>query len=127
MNVERIQQEQLNEIANMPRGWDSYDALPINKRAILEARRIVSFMPGYWTIVPRSDGSLQLERHAGGLDIECVISGESPTPETRPVPDDRWIKHSEETCAKCEGRGWIPACDGPHGHEEPCECSTANR
>lgn len=71
----QAQQEQLNEIANMPRGWDSYDAAPINKRAILEARRIVSWMPDYWTIVPRSDGALQLERHAGGLDIECVLTG----------------------------------------------------
>lgn len=40
---------------------------------------------------------------------DCVAA------ETRPVPDDRWIKHSEETspvpaprgpCPECKGAGW---------------------
>lgn len=123
MNVERIQQEQLNEIANMPRGWDSYDAVPINKRAILEARRIVSFMPGYWTIVPRADGALQLERHAGGLDIECVISGESPTQETAVVLGMDLAKPGSDSTVL-----WCPNCKQivpPDAQTH--ECPTANR
>lgn len=28
---------------------------------------------------------------------------------------------SESLCSKCDGKGWIPACDGPAGFEEPCE------
>lgn len=129
----QAQQEQLNEIANMPRGWDSYDASPINKRAILEARRIVSWMPNYWTIVPRADGALQLERHAGGLNVECVITGDISTPETPPECPDCFGEgaipmstgYERRVCTYCNGSGRIASTD--HKGADCPQCTPANR
>lgn len=33
----------------------------------------------------------------------------------------------KEACLKCDGHGWVQQCDGPSGHEEPCECSAETR
>lgn len=34
------------------------------------------------------------------------------------------VPSTDADCLKCGDTGWIQACDGPDGFEEPCECST---
>ena len=66
---------QLLEISNLPAGWDSYSAKPIDRAAIYEARSLLDVLPGGdWTAVPMADGSVQLERHRDGFDIEIHVS-----------------------------------------------------
>lgn len=54
--------------------WDSYGANPVNPK-VLTAAMVVS---DNLTWVPTSNGGLQLEAHAGGVDMELELApGES--------------------------------------------------
>lgn len=68
-------------LRNLPRGWDSYGAKPIDIDCIQEAMRLLvqimkedSPVP---CVVPTAEGGVQLEWHQGGYDIEVEIA--SPT------------------------------------------------
>jgi hypothetical protein len=76
--------EKLNRMRDLPRGWDSYDACAIDERAINTALVLVQSLPGEWSAVPVSDGSVQLERHLMGVDIEirCTASNTCPSQRT---------------------------------------------
>lgn len=54
--------------------WDSYGASPIDPRAIQAAIDLIYCLPGTWVPIPCADGSVQLERHSGGFDMELLIS-----------------------------------------------------
>lgn len=54
--------------------WNSYNGKMISLKAIDAAKDLLCKLGDGWTPVPCSDGSVQLERHAGGLDIEIVVS-----------------------------------------------------
>jgi hypothetical protein len=56
--------------------WDSYGAKPMDKDVIAKAREMWNRAMQYgerWHAVPGSDGSIQLERHEDGCDIEITI------------------------------------------------------
>lgn len=46
--------------------WDSYGARPISGLALRTAENLM--------VVPMSDGGVQIELHAGGANVEIVIS-----------------------------------------------------
>jgi len=56
----------LGKLLQLPRDWNSYDALPIDIRAIRTAENIQA--------VPTNIGGVQLELHAGGVDVEVEIA-----------------------------------------------------
>lgn len=58
--------QRLDELGNLPPNWDSYGAPEIDKKCIDRARRFFDFM----SIVPCSDGGVQVEVHGGGVDME---------------------------------------------------------
>lgn len=65
----------LEEIRKLKADWDSYGAQPINYYAINLAKWIMQAgLPGTWVAVPGSDGSVQLEQHEHGRDIEICIA-----------------------------------------------------
>jgi len=64
----------LRQMAHLEKGWDSYGARPIDQRAIDRAVLMLDSLQGNWQAVPCSDGSVQLELHEGGFDIEITIS-----------------------------------------------------
>jgi hypothetical protein len=66
----------LEDMRKLEANWDSYGAPPINPRAIDKAYYLIGYLPGAWTPVPCTDGSLQLEHHAGGLSMELRIAVE---------------------------------------------------
>lgn len=66
--------EQLAEMRHLPPGWDSYGAPMINRGAIAEAQSLFGLLLGNWCVVPCPDGSVQIERHQGGYDVEIRIS-----------------------------------------------------
>lgn len=75
MDRKLIGYPQLAALAALEENWDSYGARPIDPRCIEYALFFIQTMPpGTWTPVPCSDGSIQLERHAGGMDLELSIS-----------------------------------------------------
>lgn len=63
----------LRELAALGANWDSYGAKPIDSRCIEHASYLMWIMPQWWTPVPCADGSLQLEMHTGGMDVEMSI------------------------------------------------------
>jgi hypothetical protein len=64
----------LREISELKENWDSYGGKPIRRECLEHALWLLKAMPNWWTPVPCSDGSIQLERHAGGMDFELLIS-----------------------------------------------------
>lgn len=69
----------LHVFMNLKKGWDSYDGLPVTVAAARDA--FVWFvqssdelgMKEAPHVVPGSDGSVQLEWHTGGRDIEVYF------------------------------------------------------
>jgi hypothetical protein len=61
--------DRLDDLAALKPGWDSYGAHAISPSAIEHARKLLR---GF-AVVPCCDGSLQLELHALGLDLEIYI------------------------------------------------------
>lgn len=70
---------QLAEMRHLLPNWDSYGASMIDRAAIAKAQELLpTLLPGPWQAVPCSDGSVQLEFHAGGFDIEIHVSNAVP-------------------------------------------------
>jgi hypothetical protein len=66
---------QIADLAKLEANWDSYGAVPIDPLCLEHASFFILAMPpSMWTPVPCSDGSVLLERHAGGVDMELHIS-----------------------------------------------------
>jgi hypothetical protein len=68
-----------DEVVGLPRGWDGYSAVPVSFgtaqfAAQMIERLCIPDVPAP-SIVPGSDGSLQVEWHAGGFDIELDVQG----------------------------------------------------
>lgn len=61
--------ERLKELEALKENWDTYGARPITKEAIEAARSFLSTL----TVVPCSDGGVQIEAHAIGIDVEIEI------------------------------------------------------
>jgi len=75
MNIEiNSINDRLDSFLNLPRRWDGYDGVPINKMAVLKAKEIASLLPCYnWQAVPCSSSAVQLEYHGDGFSIEIYI------------------------------------------------------
>jgi hypothetical protein len=75
----------LDDMVNLPKGWDGYDADPIEPEVIAKVKATFPTLPpGWWDAVPMSSGGVQLEQHAGGWDIEISIERarqSAPNPE----------------------------------------------
>jgi hypothetical protein len=72
--------EQLAWMRHLPANWDSYGAKMIDRGAINKAQALASKLVGPWDACPVHDGSVQLEQHADGYDIEIVISNANQQP-----------------------------------------------
>ncbi len=73
---------ELQRLAELPRGWDSYGAEPLSARA---AERCITWVFGALpdelaapSVVPMRDGGVQLEWHRGGVDFEIAIPPSGP-------------------------------------------------
>lgn len=71
--------EQLAWMRHLPANWDSYGACMIDRGAINKAQEILAALLNreQWVAVPCHDGSVQLELHADGYDIEITVSNAS--------------------------------------------------
>lgn len=69
----------LREMRKLGPNWDSYGAPRIEPRAIDQAILMLDSLSGNWQAVPCSDGSVQLEKHDNGFEIEILIRA-VPTP-----------------------------------------------
>lgn len=72
----------ISSLTALARGWDSYDATPVEADLALQA---VEFLLNVAlphvpppAIVPLSDGGIQLEWHHGGVDLEISFSELEP-------------------------------------------------
>jgi hypothetical protein len=67
----------LKMISALPAKWDSYSARPIAYKAIVNAIRLICETTFESTptpqVIPVSSGSIQLEWHKGGIDLEIEI------------------------------------------------------
>jgi hypothetical protein len=68
---------QLVELSRLQRGWDSYNAEPISTVASKAAMGLLRQLSGPDTprpdLVPTVDGSVQIEWHTHGIDLEVQI------------------------------------------------------
>ena len=69
---------EIEALRNLGPSWDSYGAPPINRAAINKAVDLKRGLSGRWSVVPCSDGGVQLEQHDGGFDIEITIRAAQP-------------------------------------------------
>ena len=77
--------DKIQELTQLPIGWDGYRGQPVHEDNAYEARKILTaFMLSSRklpdpSVVPGSDGSIQLEWHTEGVSIELKIDlhGES--------------------------------------------------
>jgi hypothetical protein len=68
----------LGSTLSLARGWDTYDGAPVSTRSV---DRALAFLFAFLepssptpSVVPLSDGGVQVEWHRGGLDIEVTFS-----------------------------------------------------
>ena len=65
------------EIISLPRGWDGYAGTPVSFATAQFAAQMIErlWVPDVPTpgIIPGTDGSVQVEWHAGGYDIELDV------------------------------------------------------
>lgn len=64
----------LFNMRRMEANWDSYGAKPIDENCIQKALNMLEILHGEWFAVPVNDGSVQLEQHCNGFDLELLIS-----------------------------------------------------
>jgi hypothetical protein len=62
----------LTRLARLEPGWDTYDAQPIAPAAISAARRFLDGLD-HPSVVPTSDGGVQVEWHVNGVDVEVLF------------------------------------------------------
>lgn len=60
-------------LLNLQPNWDSYGAKRINLACVQKAHEIWTQLAGTWLPVPHSDGTVGLEQHQGGFDIEIDV------------------------------------------------------
>jgi hypothetical protein len=88
----------MNELLRLRPGWDTYVARPVARRNVQGALhfllRVMAADTPSPTIVPVSDGGVQLEWHREGLDVEVLFSGEE---------DDGLYCHDVATGQEWEG------------------------
>lgn len=90
-------ESRLDELSQLEPGWDGYRARPVLHSAasfaamMLEHLFIEDLIPP--SLVPRSDGSLQVEWHKNQYDIELVVSG---TQDVRAYRIDELTGNEEE-------------------------------
>ena len=60
-------------LVDLEPNWDSYGAKRINLACIQKAYEIWKQLAGIWLPVPHSDGTVGLEQHQGGFDIEIDV------------------------------------------------------
>jgi len=73
---------QLLELLQLPRGWDGYGGVPVMERVAEYAIRVLSQVlergAPHPTLVPTSDGGLNLEWHAPDADLVIAIEPNEP-------------------------------------------------
>lgn len=73
-------QERFNEIVRLPIGWDGYTGIPVPFTTANFAAQIIERLYSKDveppSIVPGSDGSMQIEWHVNGYDIELDVLGQ---------------------------------------------------
>ena len=64
----------LDSFATLKSGWDGYQGEPIKPEVLAKAKEMIAFLPDWkWQAIPCPDGSIQLEMHENGFDIEITI------------------------------------------------------
>lgn len=68
----------LNELSKLKKNWDTYNAHPISKKSLKNARSVLDDLLDKDTpipaIAPTSDGGVQIEWHYNGIVLEIMIT-----------------------------------------------------
>jgi hypothetical protein len=88
-----ITEARLKRLGSYPQGWDGYQSPPPHPSIIAYARSVLNSVMQQDTpapsIVPMSEGGLQLEWHRAGYDIELAIYSTDDVELSIEFPDDR--------------------------------------
>lgn len=91
--------EELCELLDLPKDWDSYGAPQIEKQSVIDALYLLSntasaLTPKPW-VVPTSHGGVKLEWHTGGIDLEIEVG---PHAKGSVFYEDRSKEYKEKEC-----------------------------
>lgn len=90
------------ELRDLKPGWDSYSAKAIDSRCIEKAFELWRGLGGVnWSVVPCSDGGVQIEQHKDGIDIEIRVSPASALETPALCPHGKPVDDTEHQCRKC--------------------------
>lgn len=84
--------DRFNHLTALPAGWDGYGGRPVSFSCAVFAANVIEqlcdpeLLPPQ--IVPGSDGTLQLEWHVAGVDVEIDILAPNEVVATRYVAED---------------------------------------
>lgn len=66
--------QRIDDLTQLEVNWDSYNGIPVTKETAIKAKTWLNYLPDHnWSIVPGSDGSLQIEMAEQGYEIEINI------------------------------------------------------
>lgn len=88
-----VVEARLKKLGTYPHGWDGYQSSPPHPSVIAYARSVLNSVMQQDTpapsIVPMSEGGLQLEWHRNGYDIELAIFSTNDLELSITFPDER--------------------------------------
>lgn len=100
--------------------WDSYGAKRINPACVQKAYEIWRQLAGIWLPVPHSDGTVGLEQHQGGFDIEIDVDLSLPPEKSSESSPDQLVGALQDRVHQDLGRvraGRSVKASGEHVHE----------
>ena len=80
--MENDWKQKLKELGKLKDNWDSYEALPISKNALIESARIIELTTSHDIpvpeIIPTCDGNVSLEWFSPEFELEVQVTGKYP-------------------------------------------------
>lgn len=99
--------------------WDSYGAKRINLACVQKAYEIWRQLAGIWLPVPHSDGTVGLEQHQGGFDIEIDVDLSLPPEKSSESSPDQLVGALQDRVHQDLGR--VRAGRSVKVHKENCQ------
>jgi hypothetical protein len=72
----RILFQTVEKLKELPRGWDSYDGVPMREDVATKVYELgLALIPKETSfhVIPLSDGGAQIEWHRDGIDVEIYV------------------------------------------------------
>lgn len=109
-SVETELRHRARHLLSLTKDWDSYGGEPIDPETVDKAVDVALALAHQFpahppSLVPCSDGSVQVEWHTGGWDVELWLQRYAPALTTEPAPQATPTSTPEKDCGSGGGCG----------------------